>query len=196
METKQSNNAGFHPPDRERWTSETSQDLGALPCGTKHQKHQRLVDRTQTSRTTTQERGRSLSLRLKAKRKHCWQWPLLCVPCSSDEVRGSHGSLGVDNRVILLSEEDNWTVLMVTPVWVWVEAWMMNWPHSWPRLFRLWSFCFHSGALYLNSSQNRALYSVYARGYSDPGDQRFLAGRMLPFSPKRATRHTCLPSSV
>lgn len=30
METKQSNNnAGFHPPDHERWTSETSQDLRA-----------------------------------------------------------------------------------------------------------------------------------------------------------------------
>lgn len=70
METKRSNNnAGLHPPNHKRWTSGSSQDLWALPWWTNWQTSEtiRLVDRTPTTRTTTQEAQQKLEPRMKVR---------------------------------------------------------------------------------------------------------------------------------
>lgn len=132
--------------------------------------------------------------------KHCRQWQLLWAPCSSYEVQGSHGSLGVDNRFILLWGEQ--LLRFDGDTWLGVGV-SMNDELS---LFMTTTFptvepCFHSGGLYLNCSQNRALYSPNARSHDEPSvgwwDPENSASQRPHLSlTETVTQHTCLPSSV
>lgn len=201
METKRSNNnAGLHPPNHKRWTSGSSQDLWALPWWTNWQTSEtiRLVDRTPTTRTTTQEAQQKLEPRMKVRANtvdndsRCVHLVLLM---KFSWISGSGQSLYSTFWGEQLDRFDRDTCLGVGV--------SMNDELS-PFLtttFPTVALCFHSGALHLNSSQNRALYSLNACSYNEPSvvwSDPENSGSQRPHLSltETATQHTCLPSSV
>lgn len=154
------------------------------------------------TRTTTQERSRSTSIGLNVSANTVDNDALCVAPCSSHESpKISDGSAGsgqslysafwgeqsdrVDGDTCLgvgVSMNDELSPFMTT---------------TFPTV----ELCFHSGALYLNSSQNRAIYSLNARRHNEPSVVRRdpeSGGSHRPcLSPtETVTPRTCLPSSV